>query len=57
MQRDLQREIVLGSADYGVDSRYADRYWTASLQAGHRFALLGGTLTPYAGAQSLHLPR
>ena len=57
MQRDLQREIVLGSADYGVDSRYADRYWTASLQAGHRFALWGGALTPYAGAQSLRLQR
>jgi autotransporter-associated beta strand protein len=57
MQRDLQREIVLGNGDYGVDSRYADRYWTASLQAGHRFAMWGGTLTPYAGAQSLQLQR
>ena len=57
IQRDLQREIVLGSADYGVDSRYADRYWTASLQAGRRFHVLGGTLTPYAGAQSLQLQR
>lgn len=57
MQRDLQREIVLGAADYGVDSRYADRYWTASLQAGHRFDALGGTLVPYAGVQSLQLQR
>lgn len=57
MQRDLQREIVLGADDYGVDSRYADRYWTASLQAGHRFRALGGTLVPYAGAQSLQLQR
>jgi autotransporter-associated beta strand protein len=57
MQRDLQREIVLGAADYNVDSRYADRYWTASVQGGRRFGALGGTLVPYAGAQVLELQR
>jgi autotransporter-associated beta strand protein len=57
MQRDLQREIVLGAADYGVDSRYADRYWTMSVQAGRRFDALGGALVPYAGAQALELQR
>jgi autotransporter-associated beta strand protein len=57
MQRDLQREIVLGASDYGVDSRYADRYWTASLQAGQRFGAFGGTLVPYAGVQVLELQR
>ena len=57
MQRDMQREIVLGAADYGVDSRYADRYWTASVQAGHRFGAFGGTLVPYAGVQALELQR
>ena len=57
MQRDLQREIELGRADYGVDARYADRYWTASLQAGRRIAFAHGTLVPYAGAQSLQLQR
>ncbi len=57
MQRDLQREIVLGASDYGVDSRYADRYWTASLQAGRRFGAFGGTLVPYAGVQTLELQR
>ncbi|MGN6112491.1 MAG: S8 family serine peptidase [Luteimonas sp.] len=57
MQRDLQREIVLGAADYGVDSRYADRYWTASVQGGRRFGAFGGTLVPYAGAQVLELQR
>ena len=57
MQRDLQREIVLGAADYGVGSRYADRYWTASVQGGRRFGAFGGTLVPYAGAQVLELQR
>jgi autotransporter-associated beta strand protein len=57
MQRDLQREIVLGASDYGVDSRYADRYWSASVQGGRRFGALGGALVPYAGAQVLELQR
>jgi uncharacterized protein with beta-barrel porin domain len=57
MQRDLQREIVLGASDYAVDSRYADRYWTASLQAGQRVGAFGGTLVPYAGVQVLELRR
>jgi outer membrane autotransporter protein len=57
MQRDLQREIVLGASDYAVDSRYADRYWTASLQAGQRFGAFGGALVPYAGLQVLELQR
>lgn len=57
LQRDLQREIVLGASDYGVGSRYADRYWTASLQAGRRFDAFGGTLVPYAGVQALSLQR
>jgi autotransporter-associated beta strand protein len=58
MQRDLEREVVLGaSQDYGVASRYADRYWTASVQGGHRFDALGGTLAPYAGVQALELQR
>jgi autotransporter-associated beta strand protein len=57
MQRDLQREIVLGAGDYGVDSRYADRYWTASVQAGRRFHAFGGTLVPYTGMQFLDLQR
>ncbi len=57
LQRDLQREIVLGASDYAVDSRYADRYLAASLQAGRRFGAFGGTLVPYAGMQALELRR
>lgn len=57
MQRDLERELLLGAGRFGVASRYADRYWTASVQAGKRFDAMGGTLVPYAGAQALQLQR
>jgi autotransporter-associated beta strand protein len=57
MQRDLQREVLLGDADYGVDSRYADRYLSFGLQAGRHFDVPGGSLTPYVGAQALQLQR
>ena len=57
MQRDLQREIVLSDAGYGVDARYANRYLSLGMQAGRHLPVLGGTLTPYIGAQSLRLQR
>lgn len=57
IQRDLQREVLLGDAGYGVDSRYADRYLSLGLQAGRHLRVLGGTFTPYAGAQALQLRR
>jgi autotransporter-associated beta strand protein len=57
IQRDLQREVLLGDDDYGVDSRYADSYLSAGLQAGRHLRALGGALTPYVGAQALQLQR
>src|SRR5690606_5807824 len=42
---------------HGVAARYAAEYVSFGMQAGHRFDALGGTLTPYAGAQSLQLQR
>ena len=56
-ERDLQREVIVGGTDYGVDSRYADRYVAGSVQAGWQLPALGGTLVPYAGAQRLDLQR
>src|SRR5690606_155914 len=57
IQRDLQREVLLGDTRHGVAARYADEYVSLGVQAGHHFEALGGTLTPYAGAQSLQLQR
>lgn len=57
MQRDLRRDLVLGDSRFGTDSAYADRYYHLGVQAGHRFALRGGLLTPYLGVQHLRLQR
>jgi autotransporter-associated beta strand protein len=57
MDRYLQREIQLGAAQFGTGSNYADRYINLGVQAGHRFELRNGLLTPYLGAQSLRLNR
>ncbi len=57
MDRSTQREIVLGSQSHGVAADYASRYSSFGVQAGHRFALGAGTLTPYVGTESLQLDR
>ncbi|MGO1073639.1 S8 family serine peptidase [Lysobacter sp. CA199] len=57
MDRHLQREVLLGAAQFGTGSSYANRYLTLGVQAGHRFELRDGLLTPYVGAQSLRLDR
>ncbi|MDQ2702773.1 MAG: S8 family serine peptidase [Pseudomonadota bacterium] len=57
IQRDLQREVLLGDTRHGVEARYADEYVSLGMQAGRHFDVMGGSLTPYAGAQSLHLQR
>ncbi len=57
MDRDTQREIVLGDQSHGVAADYASRYSSVGVQAGHRFALGAGTLTPYVGTETLQLNR
>ena len=57
MDRDTQREIVLGSESHGVAADYASSYASFGVQAGHRFALGAGTLTPYVGTETLQLRR
>jgi autotransporter-associated beta strand protein len=57
IQRDLQREVLLGDTRHGVAARYADEYVSLGVQAGRSFEAMGGTLTPYAGAQSQQLQR
>lgn len=57
MERDMQREILLGNSRFGVAADYANRYTTAGLQVGHRFNVGMGTLTPYLGTQALRMER
>lgn len=57
MERWLQRDVLLGTDVFAVDTDYADRYTTLGLEAGHRFEFATGWLTPYAGAQALRLER
>lgn len=57
IQRDLERELVIGSDWSGTGSRYIDHYLGAGIQAGRHFAMGNATLTPYAGAQLLELSR
>ena len=57
LERQLERGILLGRDWFGVDSDYANDYSVLDLQAGHRFDLGGTTLTPYIGAEQLHLAR
>lgn len=56
-ERDLERQVLLGAQAFDVDSRYAQRYSTASLQFGHRLRSGNSVLTPYIGAQTLQLQR
>ena len=57
MDRDLQRDVLLGADRFGVHADYATTHTTVGLQAGHRFRTAGGTVTPYVGAQTLELSR
>ena len=57
LDRQLQRDILLGREWFGVATDYANDYSVLDLQAGHRFDVGGATLTPYVGAEQLHLER
>lgn len=57
MDRDVHRDVLLGGERFGVRADYATTHTTLGLQAGHRFRIGGGTVTPYVGAQSLELDR
>jgi autotransporter-associated beta strand protein len=55
--RRMQRDILLGGSRFGVAADYANHYSTLGVQAGHRFDIGRGTLTPYVGTQTLQLER
>ncbi|MGN7919740.1 S8 family serine peptidase [Lysobacter sp. 22409] len=57
MDRHLEREVMLGAADFGVGTSYANRYLQLDAQLGHRFESANGMITPYVGVQSVRLDR
>ncbi len=44
--RNIERELLLGTASYGVASRYGGQFVSASIESGYRFA---GGISPYLG--------
>lgn len=56
-ERQVERSILLGRDWFGVGTDYANDYSVVGLQAGHRFDVGGATVTPYVGAEQLHLER
>jgi outer membrane autotransporter protein len=57
MQRWTQRDILLGGEAFRTQTDYADRYASASVQAGLPLDVGNGRVTPYAGVQSLKFDR
>ncbi|AWH22296.1 autotransporter serine protease [Stenotrophomonas sp. ZAC14D2_NAIMI4_6] len=48
--REIDRQLLLGAGQYGVNARYGGNFSTASVEAGYRFGWAGASLTPYLGA-------
>ncbi|MEI2454836.1 S8 family serine peptidase [Lysobacter firmicutimachus] len=57
LDRELQREIVLGASRFGVGSDYGERYLHLGLQAGRRYGRDAAALVPYVGAELMRLQR
>ncbi|MEG0185777.1 MAG: S8 family serine peptidase [Stenotrophomonas sp.] len=48
--REIDRQLLLGAGQYGVNARYGGSFSTASLESGYRFGSARAALTPYVGA-------
>lgn len=48
--REIDRQLLLGSSAYGVNTRYGGQFSTASIESGYRFQAGSLALTPYLGA-------
>ncbi|WNH52998.1 S8 family serine peptidase [Stenotrophomonas oahuensis] len=48
--REIDRQLLLGSSAYGVNTRYGGQFSTASMESGYQFQAGGLALTPYLGA-------
>ena len=49
--REIDRQLLLGVGQYGVNARYGGHFSTASMESGLRFEKAGASLTPYLGAE------
>ncbi|MGY0558651.1 S8 family peptidase [Lysobacter sp. A421] len=57
MQRWTQRDVLIGTNAFRLDSDHTQHYFTAGVQAGLTFSWNTGRATPYAGVQSVQLDR
>jgi autotransporter-associated beta strand protein len=48
--REIDRQLLLGAGQYGVNARYGGSFSTASVESGYRFGGAAASLTPYLGA-------
>ena len=48
--RQIDRQLLLGADQYGVNARYGGSFSTASVETGYRFGTAAAALTPYVGA-------
>jgi len=49
--RQIDRQLLLGAGQYGVDARYGGHFSAASVESGYRFGTARAALTPYLGAE------
>ncbi|WP_457395795.1 autotransporter outer membrane beta-barrel domain-containing protein, partial [Roseateles sp. P5_E1] len=48
--REIDRQLLLGAGQYGVNARYGGSFSAASVETGYRFGGDRASLTPYLGA-------
>lgn len=53
--REIDRQLLLGAGQYGVNARYGGDFSTASVESGYRFGGAAASLTPYLGADYARL--
>ncbi|MCS4278801.1 autotransporter serine protease [Stenotrophomonas rhizophila] len=49
--REIDRQLLLGAGQYGVNARYGGSFSAASVESGYRFGNAIASLTPYLGAE------
>lgn len=49
--REIDRQLLLGAGQYGVNARYGGSFGAASAESGYRFGSASASLTPYLGAE------
>jgi autotransporter-associated beta strand protein len=53
--REIDRQLLLGPGQYGVNARYGGTFSTASVESGYRLGSGSASLTPYLGADYARL--